>query len=131
MKEVLISNAVQIIITSLVAIISVAAVWIIVKIGKYKELDSIAAALAELTDCTVTTVGELQQTFVDGWKEASSDGKLTKEEIKRLGSILVNRVTANLSVPAKNLINAAGIDIIMYIHSVAEDTIHRINENKE
>ena len=43
-------------------------------------MKTINAAVGELTTAAEQTVYELQQTVVDGMKEASADGKLTQED---------------------------------------------------
>jgi hypothetical protein len=42
--------------------------------------------MSELTSAAEQTVLELQQTVVEGLKEASADGKLTEVEIANLGN---------------------------------------------
>lgn len=118
----------KIILELAIALISVFTAWLLAKIGKKKELQSVSIALEELSDKTMATIGELQQTVVDGMKAASADGKLTKSEIAQLGTMLVQSVFEKLSTPAIKTLEAAGVDIVANIHGIAEDVIHRINE---
>ena len=66
------------------------------------------------------TVGELQQTTVEALKEAATDHKLSAEDVKRLGQLLVAKVCAKMSEPATSVLEAAGVDIEEMIHSAAE-----------
>ena len=74
---------VQIVSTLLITLIGVMGAWLTAQIAKRHELASIHAAQQEVITAAQITVGELQQTVVDGLKAARKDGKLTKSEIEK------------------------------------------------
>ena len=57
-----------------ITLIGVAGAWLVMQIGKHQELKTINAAMGEPTTAAETTVQELNQTVVEGLKEASADG---------------------------------------------------------
>lgn len=128
MIEIIIENLVQIAATLLITLIGVLGAWLTAKIGKSKELTNIAAAVDEVIRAAQTTVLELQQTTVDGWKKANADGKLTKEEITELGKLLLEGTMAKMSDTSKNLLNAAGVDISAIITGAGESLIAQIKK---
>ena len=123
MVNVIIENAVQIAATLVVTLIGVFGAWLTAKIGKREELKNISAATEEATKAAEKTVLELQQTTVDKLKEASADGKLTKDEIDELGKLLINGALAKMSDAAKGVLNAAGVDITAIIKGAGEAMI--------
>lgn len=128
MIEIIIENIVQIAATLLITLIGVLGAWLTSKISKSKELANIATATDEVIRAAQTTVLELQQTTVDGWKKANADGKLTKEEITELGKLLLEGTMAKMSDTSKNLLNAAGVDISAIITGVGEALIAQIKK---
>lgn len=128
MTEIIIENIVQIAATLLITLIGVLGAWLTSKISKSKELANIATATDEVIRAAQTTVLELQQTTVDGWKKANADGKLTKEEITELGKLLLEGTMAKMSDASKNLLNAAGVDISAIITGVGEALIAQIKK---
>lgn len=128
MTEIIIENIVQIAATLLITLIGVLGAWLTSKISKSKELANIATATDEVIRAAQTTVLELQQTTVDGWKKANADGKLTKEEITELGKMLLEGTMAKMSDTSKNLLNAAGVDISAIITGVGEALIAQIKK---
>ena len=82
MNSVIIETIVSVAANLAITLIGVLGAWLVAQIGKTQQLNTINAAVGELTNAAETTVLELQQTVVDGLKEASADGKLTKEEIR-------------------------------------------------
>ena len=88
MNTVIIETIVSVLANLAVTLIGVAGAWLVTQIAKSQQLNTINTAVDELTNAAETTVLELQQTVVDGLKEASADGKLTQEEIKNLGKLL-------------------------------------------
>ena len=107
------------------ALLAVAATWVLSKIGKKKELQNTNLALQILFDVTRQTVGELQQLFVTGWKEAGG-GKLTDAQIEKLRQELFVLVKNKLDQPTQDLLTAAGADINALISGAAEDWINTI-----
>ena len=81
MNTVIIETVASVLSNLAVTLITVLGAWLVAQIGKAQRLKTINAAVGELTSAAETTVMELQQTVVDGLKEASADGKLTQDEI--------------------------------------------------
>lgn len=123
MNEVIIELVAKIVGTLLLVAIGVAGTWLTAKIGKRQELASIAAATDDATEAARRTVLELQQTVVEGMKSASADGKLSKDEIERLGILLLEKALAQMSNPAKQVLAAAGKDVCAIIQSAGEAMI--------
>ena len=126
MKDVLIEVGTQICFDILMLVISIAFAYLTKYLAKSQRLNHIARAMSELEGIVVSIVGELQQTTVDGLKEASADGKLTMQEIEALGLTLVDKAKKQLSDPAAETLVAAGGDIESMIHSIAEAWIASI-----
>ena len=130
MREILIEVGTQIIFELLMLLVGVLFAYLGKLIAKSKRLEHIGMALGELEVVVQNVVGELQQTTVDAMKEASKDGKLTPDEIKHLGVLLVSRSLDRLSAPASETIVAAGIDIESMIHTIAEAWIAEIKRSE-
>ena len=113
------------------AIVGIAFAYLTKLIGKTKRLEHIAYAMDELEAVVKNIVGDLQQTVVDGLKEASADGKLSKSDIEWIGEQLIEKVSKQISAPAADTLIAAGVDIENMIHSIAEAEIARIKRNQE
>lgn len=126
MKDVLIEVGTQIMFDVLMLVASIVFAYLAKYLAKSEKLKHIALATEELESIVVSIVGELQQTTVDGLKEASVDGKLSKDEIAALGVALVNKAKSQLSSPAADTLIAAGVDIDGMIHSIAEACIASI-----
>ena len=123
MIEVIIENAVQIVATLLITLIGVLGAWLTAKIAKREDLQNICAATDEAVNAARQTVLELQQTTVEKLKEASADGKLSKDEINELGKLLVDGALAKMSDAAKGVLNAAGVDVTAIIKGAGEAMI--------
>ena len=130
MNTVIIETVVSIVSNLVITLIGVAGAWLVVQIGKHQELKTINAAVGELTTAAETTVQELNQTVVEGLKEASADGKLTKEEIQHLGKLLLEGTLAKMSNAGINVLKAANMDINAIIISAGEALIARIKQQK-
>ena len=126
MNEIIIETGVQIVATLLLTLIGVLGTWLTAKISKQKELVNIATATGEAVNAAQLTVLELQQTVVEGMKEAHEDGKLTNEEINELGYLLVNKTVEKMSDSAVNLLVSAGVDISALIKGAGEAMIKRM-----
>lgn len=126
MREAIIEVAVQVITAVLLGTVSIAFAYVGKWMGQTKKLETVAAAMSQLEDVVQNVVGELQQTMVEGLKDASVDGKLSQEDIYDLGKLLVRKASEQLSNPAASTLKAAGIDIENMIHSIAEAYIERI-----
>lgn len=123
MSEVIMEVAAQVAGALLVAVISVAGAWLSAKIGRRQELASIAAATEEAAEAAKRVVLELQQTAVEGMKAARVDGKLSRAEVEQLGKLLLEKSLAQLSLPAKQVLEAAGKDVCAIIRSAGEAAV--------
>lgn len=123
MNDLIIELVAKIVGTLLLVAIGVAGTWLTAQIGKRQELASIAAATDDATEAARRTVLELQQTVVDGMKSASADGKLSADEVERLGILLLEKALAQMSNPAKQVLAAAGKDVCAIIQSAGEAMI--------
>ena len=128
MEEVIIKNVVDIVAALIITLAGVLGAWLSSKIAKRAELDSINTATQQLISATQITVGELQQTLVEGMKEAAEDGKLTTEDMMMLGNMLIEKTMKKMSKPACDLLNAAGVDIIAMINGAGEDWINSLKK---
>ena len=126
MREAIIEVFVKVITAVLLGTVSIAFAYVGKWMGQTKKLETVAAAMSQLEDVVQNVVGELQQTMVEGLKDASVDGKLSQEDIYDLGRLLVRKTSEQLSNPAASTLKAAGIDIENMIHSIAEAYIERI-----
>lgn len=128
MMDVIIENAVAIVATLLMTLIGVLGTWLTAKLAKRGELTNINAAQQEAIKAAQITVGELQQTLVEGLKAGHEDGKLTKEEIEALGKMLVDNALKKMSASAIGVLNAAAVDITALIKGAGEDWIQKLKQ---
>lgn len=126
MAEIIIENVVNILGAILITLIGVLGTWLTAKLNTKIELQTINAAQQEVMEMAQITVGELQQTMVEKLKASHEDGKLTENEIKELGEMLLTKTIEKMSQTTYNLLNAAGVDIIALIHGVGEDWVKAI-----
>lgn len=128
MNEVIIETAVQILAVLLITLIGILGTWVTSKIAKRNELASINTATNEVIAAAQLTVLELQQTVVEGLKAASADGKLTQDEIAKLGTLLVDMTMKKMSNSVKNLLTSAGVDITAIIKGAGEAMIQNMKQ---
>ena len=128
MTNVIIETVVQVLASLAVTLIGVFGSWLLAKLAKRAELAGIQSATDELISAAQITVMELQQTVVEGLKAASSDGKLTEDEINGLGVMLLNGTKEKMSAPSMNLLIAAGADIDKIIKGAGEALIAEMHE---
>ena len=126
MNTVIIETAVSVLSNLAVTLIAVLGAWLVAQIGKSQQLKTINAAVGELTNAAETTVMELQQTVVEGLKEASADGKLTQDEIKNLGKLLLEGTLAKMSDSGICVLKAANVDINAIVTGAGEALIAKI-----
>ena len=126
MTNVILENIVNIFTTLLIMLIGVLGTWLTAQIGKSQRLGNIKTAVESVVNMAQLTAKELQQTVVEDLKHANADNKLTKEEIDRLGVLLLNKTREKLSVPTYDLLNAAGVDIEAIIRGAGEAWIQEI-----
>lgn len=127
----LIETLSQILGSVVLTLIGVAGTWVLVKIGNSTKLENIKKATEEAIQATQRTVGELQQTLVEDLKAASSDGKLTPEEIEHLKKLLIEKTLKNLSGTATNLLISSGVDVSGLITSAGESFINQLKKGSE
>lgn len=126
MTDVIIENIVRIIAALLMMLISVGGAYLTALIARNEKLKGIELATQQIIDAALQTAGELQQTMVNDLKEASADGKLSKEDIATLGRDVVELTLLKLTQPTKDLINGAGGDIEAIIHGATEAWLEEI-----
>lgn len=126
MNEMIAEIASKILLEMIMALFSVVGIWLASVLAKQEKLKNIAAATEEVLEAAKQTAAALQQEFVNGWKEAAVDGKLTETEIQELGMLLIEKTMKKLSEPAKNVLEAAGKDIVEIIRDAAEEWILKI-----
>lgn len=126
MTDVIIENIVRIVAALLMMLISVGGAYLTALIARNEKLKGIELATQQIIDAALQTAGELQQTMVNDLKEASADGKLSKEDIATLGRDVVELTLLKLTQPTKDLINGAGGDIEAIIHGATEAWLEEI-----
>ena len=126
MTDVIIENIVRIVAALLMMLISVGGAYLTSLIAKHEKLKAISEATQQVIDAAIQTTGELQQTVVGDLKQASVDGKLSKEEIDTLYHDVVVLTLDKLSAPTINLLNAVGADIEAIIHGATEAWLEEI-----
>lgn len=128
MQDAIINVVAQVIATILITLIGVFGAWLTARIGKRVELTNINKAKDELVEAAQQTVMELQQTVVEGLKAASSDGKLSEEEITELSLMLLNKTKQKMSLPAIKLLESAAVDVNALIRGAGEALIAQLHE---
>ena len=126
MNTVIIETIVSVLANLAITLIGVAGAWLVTQIAKTQQLNTINTAVGELTNAAEQTVWELQQTVVDGLKEAAADGKLTQAEITDLGKKLLEGTLAKMSDSGINVLKAANVDINAIVTGAGEALIARI-----
>ena len=128
MDTVIIETVVSIVANLAVTLIGVFGAWLLMQIGKSQKLSTISAAVGELTAAAEQTVLELQQTTVDGLKEAAKDGKLTQAEITMLGRKLLDGTLAKMSDSGMSVLKAANVDINAIVTGAGEALIAKMKQ---
>lgn len=131
MNTVIIETIVSVLANLAITLIGVAGAWLVAQIGKTQQLKTINTAVGELTSAAETTVLELQQTVVDGLKEASADGKLTQDEITELGKKLLEGTLQKMSDSGIGVLKAANVDINAIVTGAGEALIARIKAGQK
>lgn len=124
--DVLIDTAGRVLGALLLMLIDVGGAWLLTKLAKRMDTKNISAAVDEALQIAKMTVGDLQQTLVEGLKAAHEDGKLTEFEIKEIQTELMRRVKERMAPSTCNLITRAGIDLESLISGAAEDWLSAI-----
>ena len=131
MNTVIIETIVSVLANLAITLIGVLGAWLVAQIGKAQQLKTINAAVGELTNAAETTVLELQQTVVDGLKAASADGKLSKDEIAELGTLLLEGALRKMSDSGIAVLKAANVDINAIVTGAGEALIARMKRDGE
>ena len=131
MNTVIIETIVSVLANLAVTLIGVFGAWLVAQIGKTQQLKTINAAVGELTNAAETTVLELQQTVVDGLKAASADGKLSKDEVAELGTLLLEGALRKMSDSGIAVLKAANVDINAIVTGAGEALIARMKRDGE
>jgi len=131
MNTVIIETIVSVLANLAITLIGVLGAWLVAQIGKTQQLKTINAAVGELTNAAETTVLELQQTVVDGLKAASADGKLSKDEIAELGTLLLEGALRKMSDSGIAVLKAANVDINAIVTGAGEALIARMKRDGE
>lgn len=124
--DIIIEVGVKVIGALAVTLISVAGAWAASKLGQVKQAENVTIAISEVENAARLTVLELQQTLVDDLKASAADGKLTEQEKRELGNLLVKKSIEKLSAPSEALLRAAGVDIEKVIQGAGEALIAQI-----
>lgn len=130
MMQIIVTNAVEVTAALLMMLIGVVGTWLTLKLSKRTELGNLTEATAQVTEAAQTTVGELKQELVDGWK-AAGGGKLTQEQIAELKSMLLKKTYQKLSEPTVALLTAARVDVSALIAGAGEDWINHLKEKEK
>lgn len=126
-QDAVISVITQVVATLLITLIGVLGAWLTAKIGKKVELSNINRAKDELIAAAQQTVMELQQTVVEGMKNAAKDGKLSEDEITELSLMLMAKTKEKMSLPAIQLLEAAAVDVNALIRGAGEALISQMH----
>ena len=103
----------------LVGLLALLFTWI----RKNTKSDTVKSAIDLLEQAATDTVGELQQTLVEGWKGANADGKLTDAEIEALKRKSLSLVKSRIGPSAQEVITAAGIGLEDRINAAVQAAI--------
>lgn len=125
MQEILVTYALEIAASLAITLIGVFGAWLTAKLAKRQELTNITAATEQVIHAAQMTVEELQQTLVDGWK-AEGGGKLTEEQVERLGQLLLEKTSEKMAAPALALLEAAKVDVTAVIIGAGESWLNSI-----
>ncbi len=123
MNEVVIETAVSVMANLAVTLISILGAWLLMQISKSQKMKTIHEAVDELTKTAEQTVLELQQTVVDDLKQASIDGKLTRDEIDVLSKELLKGTLIKMSDASMSVLKAAGMDVNAIVTGAGEAMI--------
>ena len=122
----LVDKAATIVQTLILTAIGILGTWVSLKINASAKLKNVGAAWDEAVKAAKITVGELKQTLVDGLKASHDDGKLTRDEIRKLNEVLFEKAKEKMSQPAYDILMAAGVDINALILGAGEACIEEI-----
>jgi polyhydroxyalkanoate synthesis regulator phasin len=93
--------------------------WIRSKV-KSEQLGDAFIAAAEIA---ATTVNETNATIVKGFQEAAADGKITKDEGKKVKEDVLAQVKTNLPERSNKLLSEAVGDLDAYLRGLIEQKV--------
>lgn len=123
----LMSAAAEIVGTLLKTGLAILGMWLASVLGRSVKTKHLNDATQKVIEMAGITVGELQQQFVNEWKEHSVDGKLTEVQKKELRKKLVELTLQKLSLPLVELLRAGKVDLNELIIGVGDDLINGRN----
>ena len=126
MNEIILDTIIKIVCSVVVTLLGVLGSWLLTKLGKQQKLANVTLALSEAMAHTETTVMELEQVYVNRWKAASEDGKLTEGEKNELHALLLDGTKAKLSDASYKILSAAGTDLTALILGAGEAVLQRM-----
>lgn len=124
--QIVVQYVAEILALVIISALGILGAFILNKIGKNKNLENIAEATSQVIGAAQETVRRLQQTLVDGYKEAAPDGKLTPEQIMELKQRTIEITMETLSTPVLELLTGAKVDIEKLITNAAEAYINEL-----
>lgn len=124
--QIVVQYVAEILALVIISALGILGAFILNKIGKNKNLENIAEATSQVIGAAQETVRRLQQTLVDGYKEAAPDGKLTPEQIMELKQRTIEITMETLSTPVLELLTRAKVDIEKLITNAAEAYINEL-----
>ena len=130
MNTVIIETIVSVAANLAITLIGVLGAWLLAKLSKNQHLSNINTAIGELINAAEMTTMELEQTVVEGLKAASADGKLSKEEIRDLGEMLLEGTIRKMSESAMNVLRAANVDVNAIVTGAGEALIAKMKANQ-
>jgi len=133
MWDVIISEAKELAITVLVALLSLGAAYVLAYIRRAKEaLDQ--RIDHELADRALARVAYLAEVFVlateskvaAALRQAVAEGRASRDELLALGQQVVDQILAQLDAEARKALAETVGDIRRYVESIVEATLERL-----
>lgn len=110
--------------TAAVTLIGIAGSWAALKLSQQAQLGNITKAVDQVVQAAQLTVGELNQTVVEGLKASAADGKLTQAQIRELQQRMIEQTLDKLSPAVLKLLEASQTDINAIIRGAGEALIN-------
>lgn len=96
-----------------------------------QERQIAANALSRADHIAEKLVKKMQQTLVIGMKEASSDGKLTADEIKNIGYQTEEELRQLMNEDLRESLVATVKDVDLYMKNLIESKVFELKQNKK
>ena len=130
MNEVLVETLSQILLYILGAILSGALTLLLLQLSKNAKFTHLQAALTALKEAAMDTAAALQQQFVEDWKAANADGKLTEAEKAQLAAKALDLTLIKMTPSAIELIKAAGMDVAQIVKDAVDKWVYENHKTK-